>query len=320
MFLHITRACIGERLKSLKRLFPSDQSMVVIIDDRADIWNWSPHLVKVIPCATFCSWLCCLRLTLPLDEFFVGTGDINSATLPKQKSSIPIVPAVVPPEPEPSTSPSVTPSQSSIENIEALSPTVAEEKLREEEQRMKKLNADEVEELLEGHPLAKAQEELDAQAEEEVKQESEPEPEAEPEAEPEPEPDQKSTTPPGTPPSLKITTPPDCNGKMKDVVTRTPTPKTESLQHHIHRAILHNNDNELDRIQRILEEVHSSFFVAYDARSCATTASKLKGKSKEVEVDESDVSVVIPRRMRRTFEGCHLAFSSIIPLNEKPER
>lgn len=24
--------------------------MVVIIDDRADIWEWSPHLVKVVPC------------------------------------------------------------------------------------------------------------------------------------------------------------------------------------------------------------------------------------------------------------------------------
>ena len=258
--------------------------------------------------------LCCLRLTHPLDEFFVGTGDINSATLPKQQSSIPIVPAVVPPEPEPSTSPSLTPSQCSLEKMGALSPTAAEEKLREEEQKMKRLNADEVEELLEGHPLAKAQEELDSQAEEEGKQEIEAEAEAEAEA------DQKSTTPPGTPPSLKATTPPDCNGKMKEVATRTPTPNTESLQHHIHRAILHNNDNELERIQRILEEVHSSFFSAYDARSCATAASKLKGKSKAAEVDESDVSVVIPRRMRRTFEGCHLAFSSIIPLNEKPER
>lgn len=52
MSLHLTRLSLGERLKSLKRLFPSDQSMVVIIDDRADIWNWSPHLVKVIPCTT----------------------------------------------------------------------------------------------------------------------------------------------------------------------------------------------------------------------------------------------------------------------------
>ena len=37
--------------KSLQRLFPCDTSMVVIIDDRADVWGWSPNLVKVIPCA-----------------------------------------------------------------------------------------------------------------------------------------------------------------------------------------------------------------------------------------------------------------------------
>ena len=36
--------------KSLHRLFPVDTSMVVIIDDRADVWEWSPNLVKVIPC------------------------------------------------------------------------------------------------------------------------------------------------------------------------------------------------------------------------------------------------------------------------------
>lgn len=36
--------------KSLSRLFPMDTSMVVIIDDRGDVWQWSPNLIKVIPC------------------------------------------------------------------------------------------------------------------------------------------------------------------------------------------------------------------------------------------------------------------------------
>jgi len=194
--------------------------------------------------------------------------------------------------------------------MEALSPTAAEEKLREEEQEMKKLNAHEVEELLEGHPLAKAQEELDAQGEEDENQGSEVEE------------NQGPTTPPGTPPSLKPTIPPiECNGKPEEKeAPQTPTPKTESLQRRVHHAILHNNNNELERIQRILEEVHSSFFSAHDAHSHETGASKLKGKSKAAAVDEPDVAVIIPRRMRKTFEGCHLAFSSIIPLNEKPER
>lgn len=57
--------------KSLQRLFPSDQSMVVIIDDRGDVWNWSPNLIKVIPY-----------------NFFVGVGDINSNFLPKQQTTM----------------------------------------------------------------------------------------------------------------------------------------------------------------------------------------------------------------------------------------
>jgi RNA polymerase II subunit A-like phosphatase len=40
----------GLTQKSLQRLFPVDTSMVVIIDDRADVWEWSPNLIKVIPC------------------------------------------------------------------------------------------------------------------------------------------------------------------------------------------------------------------------------------------------------------------------------
>jgi len=55
--------------KSLERLFPTDTSMVVIIDDRGDVWNWSDHLIKVVPF-----------------DFFVGIGDINSNYLPRQKS------------------------------------------------------------------------------------------------------------------------------------------------------------------------------------------------------------------------------------------
>jgi RNA polymerase II subunit A-like phosphatase len=36
--------------KNLKRLFPTDQSMVVVIDDRQDVWGDCPNLLKVVPC------------------------------------------------------------------------------------------------------------------------------------------------------------------------------------------------------------------------------------------------------------------------------
>lgn len=57
--------------KNLKRLFPVDQLMVVIIDDRGDVWQWESNLIKVVPY-----------------DFFVGIGDINSSFLPKKNGQL----------------------------------------------------------------------------------------------------------------------------------------------------------------------------------------------------------------------------------------
>ncbi|CAN3362544.1 RNA polymerase II subunit A C-terminal domain phosphatase [Diutina catenulata] len=57
--------------KNLKRLFPVNQSMVVIIDDRGDVWQWEANLIKVVPY-----------------DFFVGIGDINSSFLPKKSGQL----------------------------------------------------------------------------------------------------------------------------------------------------------------------------------------------------------------------------------------
>ncbi|KAJ3297011.1 Carboxy-terminal domain (CTD) phosphatase [Borealophlyctis nickersoniae] len=48
-------------IKSIRRLFPSDQSMVVVVDDRMDIWEDPSNIVPVKPYS-----------------FFVGIGDINA--------------------------------------------------------------------------------------------------------------------------------------------------------------------------------------------------------------------------------------------------
>lgn len=53
--------------KDLQRLFPVDTKMVVIIDDRGDVWKWNDNLIRVTPY-----------------DFFVGIGDINSSFLPKK--------------------------------------------------------------------------------------------------------------------------------------------------------------------------------------------------------------------------------------------
>jgi RNA polymerase II subunit A-like phosphatase len=61
--------------KSLARLFPQSTHMVVIIDDRSDVWPMNrPNLIKVVPY-----------------DFFLGVGDINSSFLPKREE-LPKVP------------------------------------------------------------------------------------------------------------------------------------------------------------------------------------------------------------------------------------
>ncbi|PGH16216.1 hypothetical protein AJ80_05239 [Polytolypa hystricis UAMH7299] len=64
--------------KNLQRLFPVDTKMVVIIDDRGDVWKWTDNLIKVSPY-----------------DFFVGIGDINSSFLPKKPELKPIPKAEV---------------------------------------------------------------------------------------------------------------------------------------------------------------------------------------------------------------------------------
>lgn len=59
--------------KSLQRLFPVSTDMVVIIDDRSDVWPTNrANLIKVVPY-----------------EFFKGIGDINSSFLPKRQDALP---------------------------------------------------------------------------------------------------------------------------------------------------------------------------------------------------------------------------------------
>ncbi|KAF7302491.1 RNA polymerase II subunit A C-terminal domain phosphatase [Mycena chlorophos] len=117
--------------KSLERLFPCDTSMVVVIDDRADVWEWTPNLLKVVPF-----------------DFFVGIGDINGTFLPKNTMLGPAAPEKPPPAPTklaPGDPPSPTRTPSTVE--------AAEKALIKE-------NEIALEAQVEERPLAKKQEEL----------------------------------------------------------------------------------------------------------------------------------------------------------------
>ncbi|KAJ2157169.1 CTD phosphatase Fcp1 [Coemansia sp. RSA 552] len=69
----------SSEVKSIRRLFPVDTSMVAILDDRDDVWEWSPNLIKVHPFM-----------------FFPGIGDINAGGLARQKATA-ISPPPLPP-------------------------------------------------------------------------------------------------------------------------------------------------------------------------------------------------------------------------------
>ncbi|KAI0778754.1 hypothetical protein BD413DRAFT_660951 [Trametes elegans] len=290
--------------KSLQRLFPCDQSMVVIIDDRADVWEWSPNLVKVVPY-----------------DFFVGIGDINSAFLPKLEPLGPTVPPPPPPvtadasAPEALADPDAGEAEDDGEDIddededgdddddedddeEAEKPIIpSEEPSSSEVQRLAEIEKNEIlsrntqalEAQVEERPLAKKQEEL---------QET-----TAGEAESAPQPSSEST--------------PASNGNGVQPSTEEPQKKVRPVR----KALLKNDDTELERVKQILEVVHERFYTAWEQHKPEEGekhAKRRHDKRTEVQV-EHDVRTIIPRMRTETLEGCHILFSSVIPLDTRPE-
>lgn len=148
--------------KSLQRLFPVSTNMVVVIDDRADVWPRNrPNLIKVTPY-----------------DFFTGIGDINSSFLPKRDDII-AAPSP-PPPPEPKT-PNGKPTQPKVGAPDASSPVPGQNEkplanghgdivllqLQAEEQERT------LEKQLKDRPLLHLQEELDREDEEAEKKSAE---------------------------------------------------------------------------------------------------------------------------------------------------
>ncbi|KAI3319873.1 hypothetical protein HD806DRAFT_525185 [Xylariaceae sp. AK1471] len=130
--------------KSLQRLFPVSTNMVVVIDDRADVWPHNrPNLIKVTPY-----------------DFFKGIGDINSSFLPKREDIIAATPIPDPKPPIPNGAAAVN-SPSEHEKAVAKS---------SDENALLQLQAEEQERTLEkqlkDRPLLHLQEELDREDEE----------------------------------------------------------------------------------------------------------------------------------------------------------
>ena len=207
--------------------------MVVIIDDRADVWEWSPNLVKVIPCKFNTMLLGRTSNIVAADDFFVGIGDINSAFLPKLE---PTTPPITPPPPPTTADPSgpeptaVLPEdddeESDLEDdlLESDGPASvsAEDELAAEIEKdeMISRNTLALEAQVEARPLAKMQEEL---------QELD-------------EPDDNATLNEEQPPSA------DAESAENGEPAAAPEPKKEK---HVRKALLKNDDIELVRVQQV---------------------------------------------------------------------
>lgn len=282
-------------VKNLQRLFPVDTKMVVIIDDRADVWNWSPNLIKVNPY-----------------DFFIGIGDINSSFLPKRADPPPPLktnPTSNPdsskdlaedaptdrPEPkadgtdsdqseESSSQASVKSNGSDVSALEQLvsmgggdDPTVLKEQTDRQDEAITAQVAD--------RPLLQKQKQLEAEeaASESASQE-------------------KDGTENQAPPS------------------KSPS-DSEKPRHHL----LHDDDHDLHYLEQALRKIHSEYYSTHDrelkslqgGRVAQLRAGQPSKKPLHANSDLAllpDIKILLPQVKRTVLAGLVIVFSGLVPL------
>ncbi|KAI9827623.1 MAG: hypothetical protein M1819_006912 [Sarea resinae] len=276
--------------KNLQRLFPVDTKMVVIIDDRGDVWKWTDNLLKVTPY-----------------DFFVGIGDINSSFLPKKqeipsspRASFATVPALdtVPAEDsaageplakeitpvEKTTTPdeqttegrptTTTNTMSALEQLVSMGggddPTVMQAQATRQDEALAA--------QLQDRPLLQKQKQLDAEDDGEKDQ--------------------------------------DRNGDEQAM-------GSQGRRHNL----LQDHDVELQHVERNLSVVHRSFFSEYDRRLSGAQSGRIAelrgekyaraapGNIESVDLRiVPDVKYIMPQMKEEVFGGLVLVFSGVVPI------
>ena len=277
--------------KNLKRLFPVDTKMVVIIDDRGDVWHWSPNLVKVSPY-----------------DFFVGIGDINSSFLPKRpdldaQPSKPTKAEKLDPSDSPEASSSET-DNSSVAPSDASTPAstppatngevsavdrIVSMAGKQDEGSMKEKTEEQDETInaqLQERPLLQKQKILDA-AEEEAK------------------------TSPAVEAATELLS---LDGERKE---------TESAQSSKYRHnLLQDDDTELEYLGRSLRNIHLAYFDEYKRGTAGSKGGRIAdlrpGHGKKRSIDEleniPDAAILMGNMKTKVLQGVNLVFSGVVPL------
>ncbi|TQS37273.1 hypothetical protein Golomagni_02260 [Golovinomyces magnicellulatus] len=274
--------------KSLARLFPVNTKMVVIIDDRTDVWPKNrPNLIKVVPY-----------------DFFLGIGDINSSFLPKreefQKATIvpktdqglieekeilklaeassstkdtPMVETNV--DNEISESNEKQKKDSQISKVSALEGLLLMGGGNDEARRLEQTAEQEklLERQLNERPLLHMQEILDKEEKKEEKTVS------------------------------------DDNLNPQEQAT--------------HRQnLLKDDDVELKHLEKHLIRLHKAFYEEYDHARAKVIENNVKSGNKDVDLNDAspdlkivpDVGHVIPRLKAEILAGCVIVTSGLVPL------
>ena len=282
--------------KNLKRLFPVDTKMVVIIDDRGDVWHWSPNLVKV-----------------SVFDFFVGIGDINSSFLPKRPEleAKPIKTTKVEPpsaDPEPveisasaqeanatidkanskpistAAPPNVNGEVSAVDQIVSMAGKQDVGSIKEKSEEQDQTIA----EQLEARPLLQKQKILDA-AEEEAK----------------------------TSPAAEA---------AAELLAQDEEKKDAPTEHHpgnkYRSNLLQDDDTELEYLGQTLRNINRAYFSEYDKKAVGSKGGRIAelrpGHSKKRSIDEleniPDAAIIMNSMKMKVLSGVNIVFSGVVPL------
>ncbi|KAK5725396.1 CTD phosphatase Fcp1 [Elasticomyces elasticus] len=286
--------------KTLKRLFPVDTKMVVIIDDRGDVWSWSPNLVKV-----------------SAYDFFVGIGDINSSFLPKRPEleARPAKPSKVDADkaadtdgtvassseaksketvkPSRSTTPTSTPPATTNGDVTAVDRMMSMAG-NQDEGSMKEKSEEQDETIAaqqKDRPLQQMQKKLE---------------DAEKEAQASPAVEAAGELLAGNG---------EHEGEAGDGSITPPSPK---YRHNL----LQDDDNELQHLGESLHSIHDHYFAEYDKVNAAPQGDRIAklrpGHGKKRSIDEvetiPDAAIVMADLKASVLAGVHLVFSGVVPL------
>ncbi|SPO20264.1 related to FCP1 - TFIIF interacting component of CTD phosphatase [Ustilago trichophora] len=336
--------------KSLSRLFPVDHSMVVIIDDREDVWSRSPNLLPVLPY-----------------EFFVGIGDINATFLPTPPPPPGAMPAAVASTSttklddasslasSSSSASGSTDATASNGNSQAATPeTVVEEAVQkaeaeghteEELQAVRQAAAhfaaqteklqSKLAEQREARPLAKMQEALDEKLGKHngASRSGTATPNGNAEGSPQLTADGESGSSsgsegPASEASSKVAaaaastseeTPEAGSSSTASASSTTlpplPPPPPPLPPHRSH-AVLVDDDTELDRVFSILDSLHTEWYSKYDQMQ----AHPKPQPASDPTIQKPSVVDLIGAKKADVLRGCTIVFSSMIPFGHDAEK